>query len=392
MFESSRTVSSSSSQDNYFVGLGASFHFWVDQPIEREHKERICRRAAIAAACHIEAKEDSKWEDFSAKLAFEIYSAIKDEEITANQLFSVRVDKFAHNVVFTEPPRRFYESVFALVYVEIESRRYRIFYGLYLNFHFHRSDSIDYDVPKEKLILTPPPNFSEIVRQMRTTVFIETQVMIDIMEERFQSLIAARGYKVKVQLSVHIKLNLPYDYPIHLDDKDIVAQRFALIVGMFLEYMIPITETLKDLSLHSAWKFFLLLRSLNYSTCVNEGKRVNFHYESDMNGRSFSSRVTLPLIRRDFSITTNNKIYPLKLQLGSSFTPFAIPKTEDVLLAEQELDAPPQQFRDVVNEIKYQSFRFNSLKINVKKLSSVVDEKCRCKYNTRILRKLLLNL
>ncbi|XP_014227040.1 uncharacterized protein LOC106652545 [Trichogramma pretiosum] len=379
MFESSGTVSSSSSQDDYFVNLVASFYFWVDQPIECKHKERICRRAAIAAACHIEAKKDSKWEDFSAKLAFEIYSAIKDEEITANQLRNVQVDKFAYNVVFTEPPRRFDESVFAEFYVEIESRRYRICYELYLSFHFHRSDIIDFDVPEKNLILTPPPNFSSIVREMRTTVFIATQVMTDIMEKRFQSLIADRGYKVKVELSVYIKLNLPYDSPIHLDDKDIVAQRFALIVGMFLEYTNPITETLKDLSLHSAWKFFLLLRSLNYSTWVNEGKLVDFHYESDItNGRSFSSTVFLPLIRRGFSITTNNKIYPLTLQMSSKFTPLAIPKTEDVLLAEQELDAPPQQFRDVVNRIKHQSFRFNSLRpINVNKLSTVVHGKCR---------------
>ncbi|CAB0040578.1 unnamed protein product [Trichogramma brassicae] len=387
------TTGTEISQQNCSVKFKAQFQLRIDQRVLPSHKDSLCKIAAIAAGCHVEFKANTKWEDFSTLLAFEIYSATKDESYKPRDTKIVQINKRANNVTLAGPQKIFYQDVKALVLVTIEGVKYQVYYRVHLGFYpsgIRNTDKEDEDIPEEEQILTPPLHFFQILwgmdekRSQYTSVFtIDIQAMVDMISRICQPVMTneiapADLKKVTVKLCVTAKLMS--DYIISGLDKDLVAQRVALIAAINLENKVQ--SQWKDFSYHSAWELFLKLRYLSFAP--KTPCHVQLYFEADGVNEEGLQRSVASHVHQAFTITTEMKSYEIFYRIKYGYYPNAMPqeeRAEDIPLergvALNRVYDPPFQFDALVKAIEREKWNYtNGYNINIKKLAKVVNEKC----------------
>ncbi|KAL7291901.1 hypothetical protein TKK_0014454 [Trichogramma kaykai] len=398
------TTGTEISQQNCSVKFKAQFQLRIDQRVLPDHKDSLCKIAAIAAGCHVEFKANTKWEDFSTLLAFEIYSAIKDESYKPRDTKIVQINKRANNVTLAGPQKIIYQDVKALVLVTIESVKYQVYYRVHLGFYpsgVRNTDKEDEDIPEEEQILTPPLHFFQILwgmdekRSQYTNVFtIDIQAMVDMISRICQPVMTneiapADLKKVTVKLCVTAKLMS--DHIIMGLDKDLVAQKVAIIAAINLENKVQ--SQWKDFSYHSAWELFLKLRYLSFEPKMP--CHVQLYFEADNVNEEGLQRSVASHIHQTFTITTETfKSYEIYYRIKYGYYPNAMPqeeRAEDIPLergvALNRVYDPPFQFDALVKAIEREKWNYTSgYNINIKKLAKVVNEKCLCKYDTHSLK------
>ncbi|XP_014226122.2 uncharacterized protein LOC106651935 [Trichogramma pretiosum] len=354
-------ASSSSSQDMFSIELEASLVLWIYQDITPEHKDSLCKIAAIAAACHIVTKEGIP-ENFGKLLAFELYSGARGEDYKPRQTRVVAVKKWTNNMVrtFINKKSSLAES---LVNIEIGVRRYQVNYVVMLDFqpiivgNMHAEN-----ISPENLLLTLPADFHKIFEDMKTPR-LETQggIVLDTDVQKMVADIAricqpaqvARTIEGKLAVTLDVTIKLNTDVDIVENDKDFISRRIALIIVMHLSHKIQ--SPWIDFNLHTAWELFLKLQKTNYA----EPYRMRLHYEVD-NVNIDGSRTIASLFKGKCSMSMKNKSPVLNYKVSYAYQPNPPERiNEDLMPGEvKSLDAVPLDFSTIVKEVERRRYYF----------------------------------
>ncbi|KAL7298779.1 hypothetical protein TKK_0008524 [Trichogramma kaykai] len=383
-------ASSLSLQEMFSVELEAKFVLWIYQHITPEHKDSLCKIAAIAGACHIVTKEGMP-ENFAKLLAFEFYSGARGEEYKPRETRVVAVKKMTNNIFRTFINKKS-SLADSLVNIEIGVRRYQVKYVVMIDFtpvfvgNMHAEN-----ISSENLPLTPHADFYKIFEDMKTPR-LKTQCGI-VLDTDVQKMVAEIARicqpaqvaqtiegNLAVTLDVKIKLNPGVDFEGR--DKYFISRRIALIIIMHLSHKIQ-SEWI-DFSLHTAWELFLKLQRSNYA----EPDRIRLHYEVDkvnLNG----SKTIASLFKGQCSIRMKNKSPELNYKVHYAYQPYPPQRfSEDLLPGEvKSLDAVPLDFLTIVKEVERRRYNFaERANVTWQRLADEVRTVCLRKYNTHSLK------
>ncbi|XP_023315198.1 uncharacterized protein LOC111693779 [Trichogramma pretiosum] len=350
-------ASSSSSQEMFSIELEAKFSLWIYQDITPEHKDSLCKIAAIAAARHVVTKQGMP-ENLAKLLAFEFYSGAMGEEYKPRETRVVAVKKMTNNLVraFINKKSSIAESS---VNIEIGVRRYQVKYVVMIDFKPIFVGNAE-NISAENLLHTPHADFYKIYEDMETPR-LKTQggIVLDTDVQKMVAEIARICQPAQVARTIEGKLAVTLDVTIKLDvdiaekDKDFISRRIALIIVMHLSHKIQ--SQWINFNLHTAWELFLKLRSTNYA----EPCRMRLHYEVDKVNIDGSKTIT-SLFKGQCSISMKNKSPLLNYKVNYAYQPNPPKKfSEDLLAGEvKSLDAVPLGFLTIVKEVERRRYNF----------------------------------